>query len=172
MEERESTISIEDTTSPPFQIHYGLPQGSPVSPILFLLAMEEALRLSTGRFGYADEVALFASGSSLVECVRKLREKLDSAITWGQTNGISFELLKTELQYFHRKRGSPLEPTVNIGGTTITPNDHTCWIGIFFDRTLRLQFHTLQACRKSLAITSHLKRLSTRTRGAIHLFLW
>ena len=145
-------------------------KGLPVSPILFLLAMEEALRLSTGRFGYADEIALFASGFSLVKCARKLQEKLDSTIAWGFKNGISFELPKTKLQYFYRKRGSSLETTLNIGETTTTPNYHTCWLGIFFDRTLRFQFHTLQACRKSLAITSHLKRLSTTTRGISPLF--
>ena len=97
MEERESTISIEDTFSPPLQTHCGIPQGSPVSPIIFLLAMEEALRLSTGRFGYADDIALFASAPSLVECARKLQKKLDSTIAWGFINGISFELPKTEL---------------------------------------------------------------------------
>ncbi|VDB91097.1 BgtTE-56094 [Blumeria graminis f. sp. tritici] len=80
MEQRESIITIEDTTSPPFQTHCGLPQGSTVSPILFLLAMEKALRLSTGRFGYADDIVLFASASFLDECARKLQEKLDSTI--------------------------------------------------------------------------------------------
>ena len=63
--------------------------------------MEEALHLSPGRFGYADDIALFASAPSPGECARKLQEKLDSSIAWGLTNGISFELPKTELQYFH-----------------------------------------------------------------------
>ena len=154
MMQRESVISIEDTTSPPFQTHCGLPQGSPVSPILFLLAMEESLRLSTGRFGYADDIAPFASTPSSDECALKLQEKLDSTIAWGLTNGISFELPKTELQYFHRKRGSPLEPTLSIGGTTITPNDHTRWLEIFFDRALRFQLLKYDIFRKAKNVIS------------------
>lgn len=40
MENREGVVALEGTTTPPFAIKCGLPQGSPVSPILFLLAIE------------------------------------------------------------------------------------------------------------------------------------
>lgn len=72
MEERESIICIEDTSSSTFQAQCGLLQGSPVSPILFLRAMEDGLRLSIGRFGYVDDVAIFALAPSLPECAHRL----------------------------------------------------------------------------------------------------
>ncbi|POS88416.1 hypothetical protein EPUL_000163 [Erysiphe pulchra] len=40
---------------------YGLPQESPVSPILFLLYVEPLLRLSQKCFGYADDAAIITS---------------------------------------------------------------------------------------------------------------
>ncbi|KAI0991576.1 hypothetical protein K3495_g16611, partial [Podosphaera aphanis] len=125
MEQRQATISLEGTTSPSFQILWGLPQGSPVSTILFLLAIEEALRLSPGRLGYADDINIFASAPCLADCARRLQTKLDETFTWGRNNGIVFEIRKTELQYFHRKRRSPTEPSLYAEGNEIRPNDFT-----------------------------------------------
>lgn len=80
--------------------------------------MEEAQRLSTGRFGYADNIAILAFKPFLVLCEHKFQEKLDSTISWVLSNGIFYQLQKTELQYFHRKRGSPLEPAHKSEGRT------------------------------------------------------
>lgn len=78
---------------------------------------------------------------------------------------------KTELQYFHRKRRSPTEPSLFAEGNEIRPNESTRWLGVFFDRSLRFRHHIKKACERSVAITSHLKRLQSTTRGISPLLL-
>ncbi|KAI0997005.1 hypothetical protein K3495_g11178 [Podosphaera aphanis] len=171
LEQREASISIDGSKPTPFLISRGLPQGSPVSPILFLLVTEGVLRLSLGRLGYADDINLLASAPSLACCANLLQTQLDRTFEWGRENGITFGISKTELQYFHRKRGSPVEPSLFADGVEIRPNDVTRWLGVFFDRGLRFQNHIKKACERSLAITRHLKRISLTTRGIRPLLL-
>ncbi|KAI1005470.1 hypothetical protein K3495_g2746 [Podosphaera aphanis] len=165
MEQREASISIDGSKSTPFQISCALPQGSPVSPILFLLVTESVLRLSPGRLGYADDINLLASAPSLASCANLLQTQLDRTFEWGWENSLTFEIFKTELQYFHRKRGSPMESSLFADGVEIRPNDVTHWLGVFFDRGLKFQNHIKKACERSLAIIRNLKRISLTTRG-------
>ncbi|POS83027.1 hypothetical protein EPUL_003304 [Erysiphe pulchra] len=58
MSDRSAHICLDQSKTESLPILCGLPQGSPVSPILFLLYVEPLLRLSRGRFGYADDAAI------------------------------------------------------------------------------------------------------------------
>lgn len=84
MSERSAQIHLDQTKTEPLPILCGLPQGSPISPILFLLYVEPLLRLSRGRFGYADDTAIFATGRTLIEFHSKLQFQLDRTLAWGK----------------------------------------------------------------------------------------
>lgn len=60
-DERVARIHLDEEVSQTYEILSGLPKGSPVSPILFLLYIEPLLHLSRGRFGYADDICLFVT---------------------------------------------------------------------------------------------------------------
>ncbi|OJD23222.1 DNA replication complex GINS protein psf3, partial [Blastomyces percursus] len=130
--QRSARISLDNIQSDTFPILCGLPQGSPVSPILFLLYLEPLLRLSEGHFEYADGIAILNSGRDLAEVGDKLQNTLKSTLDWGIDNG----------------------------DRTIAPNDTTRWLRIFFDRKLQFREHIRRAYIKSRIITQHLKSLN------------
>lgn len=115
---RTAKIRLDGTISEQFQIVSGLPQGSPTSPILFLLYMQPVLGLSKSRFGYADDILTLETARSLEECGKKLQNSLNETLQWGYDNGIHFENTKTELQYFHNKRNYT-EPPLQMESTII-----------------------------------------------------
>ena len=82
----------------------GLPQGSPASPVLYLLYTEPIHQLGPGRFGYADDCGLLTIGRTLDETAEKAQEGINAALAWGRENGVKFSPEKTEVQHFYRKR--------------------------------------------------------------------
>ncbi|CZR45580.1 uncharacterized protein FPRO_14849 [Fusarium proliferatum ET1] len=69
MSGRSARVRYQDTVTPSSPLQCGLPQGSPVSPILFLLYTEPIYRLGNprGRFGYADDTAILSIADTLDE---------------------------------------------------------------------------------------------------------
>ena len=108
---------------------------------------------------------MFSTAPSLPECAARLQEKLDNVLAWGSLNGIELEISKTELQYFHRKKGKPFEPNLRADSVEIRPNDQTRWLGVHFDRCLKFRHHIKQACGRATAVTAHIKSLCNTTRG-------
>lgn len=162
---RKANIRLDGQLSQTLDLKCGLPQGSPVSPILFLLYVEPLIKLTKKRFGYADDVALLETGKSLEDVRGRLQKSLDMSLQWGLDNGITFEPSKTELQYFHRKRKYE-EPSISMGEHSITPNDSTKWLGITFDRKLQFTEHLRKARIRARQVTDHLRRLCGTSFGA------
>jgi len=169
---RTASITLDGETSQPFDLLCGLPQGSPVSPILFLLYVEPILKLPLlrsarrGRFGYADDACFLAEGRTLSGCRLALQAILDQVREWGESNGILFAEEKTELQYFTPGTRSPLEEPIQAGGYQVTPNKTTRWLGVHFDRRLTFKAHVELACARANKISSHVKHLCGTTYGA------
>ncbi|KJZ72311.1 hypothetical protein HIM_08237 [Hirsutella minnesotensis 3608] len=84
MSGRSARVRYQDITTPTMPLQCGLPQGSPVSPILFLLYTEPIYRLGNpeGRFGNADDTAILCTGQSLDETARKASDYIQELVDW------------------------------------------------------------------------------------------
>lgn len=121
------TVTIRTTDGeilPPTHLSCGTPQGSPISPIIFMLYQFPLLRLGkeSRRFGYADDVAILAAGTTPTSTVQRLQKEIDLSLSWGAANMISFDPAKAELIFFYRKKDQELDfPEVLLGETPIAP---------------------------------------------------
>ncbi|RKK31824.1 hypothetical protein BFJ69_g18783, partial [Fusarium oxysporum] len=106
MSGRSARVRYQDTLTPSSPLQCGLPQGSPVSPILFLLYTEPIYRLGNpqGRFGYADDTAILSVGDTVDETAAMASRAIDEMVRWGAANGVSFDSRKTEVMHFSRSK--------------------------------------------------------------------
>ncbi|CCU82499.1 endonuclease/reverse transcriptase [Blumeria hordei DH14] len=106
-------IRIDGEIGEPRPITCGLPQGSPISLILFMLYVGTLYKLEGSKraFGYADDRTVLMMSPTLKEIVEKIKIAINQALAWGGTERITFDPGKSELQHFTRKqRDKDLSP--------------------------------------------------------------
>lgn len=131
MQDRSARIRYQDITTAPSPLQYGLPQGSPASPVLFPLYTEPIYRLSNsnGRFGYANYTAILYTGSSIEETAAEASKLIQELIAWGAANGIVFNPKKTEVMHFSRS-GTISALPIRHGTIEKRPESALRWLGI------------------------------------------
>lgn len=98
-------LQLRDFTSQAFQIPAGLPQGSPISPFLFMLFIKPPFQIGSlqaqhGRFEYADDICQIVASPSLEANIKALEDIAAELQQWGSQEGLLFDLSETEIQYF------------------------------------------------------------------------
>ncbi|CAD7069086.1 unnamed protein product, partial [Tilletia caries] len=81
----------------------GLPQGSPLSLILFVLFLSplwDAIPAGIRLFGFVDDGALRVQGPTVEQNCRALEQAYEEAVRWAAENGLWFDQVKRELIHF------------------------------------------------------------------------
>ena len=110
---RKQTVSINGVESELRELNHGVPQGSVLGPILFLIYINDLNRCIPN-----SKVYHFAYDTNLLHinsCFKKLQKTLNydfKRLThWLDSNMISLNYTKTEIIYFRKKRSA--NPTTN-----------------------------------------------------------
>ena len=170
---RSAQICLDGETGPPVAIECGLPQGSPVSPILFALYIAPLLWMGKRkrRYGYADDLGLLEISNSLDESARVLSVRLQEALDWGHAEGITFDSEKSELIHFSRRHADKdpsTRPSVTSTAFTVTEDrkkPYLRWLGVLFDRRLTYKWHVKAQAEKGMKVASALRSLANSVRG-------
>lgn len=168
MDGRSARVRYQDTVTPSSPLLCGLPQGSPVSPILFLLYTEPIYRLSNpqGRFGYADDTAILSIGDTVEETSIMASSSIDEMVRWGASNGVSFDPKKTEVMHFSRCK-LRTAPAVRHGDVEKHPEPALRWLGIWLDSRLSFRLHVEKWAAKAKAVAYHLRGLTNTVHGPL-----
>ena len=120
----------------------GIPQGSPISPILFLLYIRDICRtrLDTFTFSYIDDIYIGASASSTKKLKQILEETVRELLWEARESAVKFDVKKTELLYASRKREINAQP-VQVGESLIQLSNCVRWLGFFLDNKLSYKKH-------------------------------
>ncbi|OAQ57276.1 reverse transcriptase [Pochonia chlamydosporia 170] len=139
---RKALVRFQDAKTEPAELPCGLPQGSPISPILYLLATTPIYSLpgATERYGYADDTAMLFTGDSLEETTVKANAAIAAMEAWGQQEAFSFDPDKTEVMHFSRKRNRS-SPAVCHQGQEVKAPKAMRWLGVWLDRRLTFSTH-------------------------------
>ena len=111
LQERKQQVTVLGATSRELPVTPGVPQGSLLGPILFLLFVDDLPNtVKTSRVAcYADDSKIFKSIDSITDC-NALQSDLNDLVSWSESSGLMFNQSKCKYQCITCKK-SPVQPT-------------------------------------------------------------
>ena len=122
LENRQLQLTFNGQIEELSPVKTGVPQGSPVSPILFLiyvsgLAKGTALDSNSTLISYVDDIAIATKSTSWKKNSNTLQKAVHSLTQLGEQQAIQFDLAKTELLHFGKGKGTNSSITLPSGDT-------------------------------------------------------
>ncbi|KAG6997033.1 RNA-directed DNA polymerase from mobile element jockey [Fusarium oxysporum f. sp. conglutinans] len=162
--ERTATIVINGQSSESQPLpQAGLPQGSPLSPILFLFFNADLVQTQIDRNGgaiaFVDDYTAWVSGPTAQSNRRGIQAVIDKALDWERRSGATFEAEKTAIIHFTRYTGRIDSEPFTIKGEKVVPTDQVKILGVVMDSRLHYKQHIARAATKGLEAAMELRRL-------------
>ena len=139
------------------EINAGIPQGSPVSPIFFLIYIRDLFNQIDGfQLSYIDDILITTSSTSIIKNVKILQQEVKKLVSKGKELVIEFDIVKTELIHFIKKKERKEIPLELLSKEKIYHKDTIKWLGVHLDNKLSFREHV--AIRASQAKTAFNRR--------------
>lgn len=138
---RKQYVSLNDTSSDMCQVACGVPQGSILGPLLFILYINDLTNASTflKYVLFADDTNLFASGTDINALCVKINTELDRLKNWFSVNKLSLNLSKTNYMIFSNSKHTNISLSMNA--TEIERVTVTKFLGVLVDEKLNWKQH-------------------------------
>ena len=151
---RSIQVRVGDTLSTPLFIKNGTPQGSIISPLLFLIMINDLPEkiTDTETSLFADDSCFFCSGRKLDVILRRMQDSLNKLEQWCDINGFKISLEKTVAVLFTHRRDD-INSRLKIGEEYVTVENKAKFLGLIFDSKLTWNHHVsyiVIKCKKRL----------------------
>ena len=129
----------------------GVPQGSILGPLLFLLYINDLPSAADLKCAiFADDTNLLTTGSNPQEVIAKLNKELSSISEFFKANKLKLNAKKTKMVCF-RKKSAPaglLQMSVKLDGEELNFEEEAVFLGLTLDSTLNWEKHCAKVANK------------------------
>ena len=155
--DRSQQVVVDGAKSSPAPVISGVPQGSVLGPILFLVFINDMPETIKARCRlFADDSIVYRPVRNTNDC-EGLQEDLNALQRWEKTWGMSFNPSKCNIMHVSRKR-SPLNHIYHLKGEPLGVVEHAGYLGVSIGKDLSWHNHISKVCAKANRTLGFIKR--------------
>lgn len=154
---RTQAVLINGKSSDFISVTSGVPQGSVLGPLLFLIFINDIVVdvFSSIRL-YADDCIIYRAVSSFNDCIT-LQADLDRIANWCSTWGMDLNVNKCHFVRVTKKR-NPITNMYQINDIPINMSLQVKYLGVYFSHDLSWRFHIEYMTAKANRMLGFIKR--------------
>ena len=158
---RKQMVVVNGTSSSDSHVLSGVPQGSILGPLLFLIYIDDLtyLPISNGSHSvlYADDLLLFRPLKGR-EDTQLLQDDISTIDEWVQQNHLTFNSAKCKCMVISRKRRPTYSGVLYLGDTPLEQVECFKYLGVILASDLSFSQHIDSVCSKARKILGLLYR--------------
>ena len=133
-------------------INYGIPQGSVLGPLIYLLYVNDItgcdIRSDLNMF--ADDTAIVAHGKVLADVISQINNDVAKLTDWFNSNNLTVNLDKTRGMYYSKNVHDDCEhPVIRANGVQLEFVKNYSYLGIVLDNKLQFNDHIKNNIKKA-----------------------
>jgi len=164
---RKQFVSINGFDSKIKTITCGVPQGSSLGPLLFLIYINDFRHCLINSYSghFADDTYIMYANKNIKSIETVINYELKLAIKWMNLNKLSLNVDKTNLILFHSKyKKLDLKKfSIKLNGKKLLPVDFVKYLGMYIDKHLSWDYHISQLAKKLSRSNGILSKLRYNT---------
>lgn len=149
---RSQVVTIGDITSSERTLRTGVPQGSVLGPLFFILYVNDLpLAINSAEIlMYADDAALIVTGESMQEIEIKTNDELANISNWFMSNKLTVNVKKTKYMIIHSRHKSINLDSIQIKINNLALESTTSfkYLGVVIDNYLHWQANINSVCSR------------------------
>ena len=153
---RQQFVTINNSNSTQKTITCGVPQGSILGPLFFLLYINNLPNVSEKLFAilFADDTSVFLEGKDLAEITNTLNAEHAKLTVWLSANKLTLNTSKSHFMIFHRAKlkSSDTNIPVILSNTILEQVTFIKFLGVIIDNKLTFERHIVYTKNKILRV--------------------
>jgi len=157
---RKQRVVLSGTSSQWRETNAGVPQGSILGPLLFLVFINDIVSDIQSMINlFADDTSLIKSIITPVECFGVLQHDLEALSKWANQWLVTFNAAKTVFMLFSLKQQTPRYPSLTFDGTVLSMVTEHTHLGITLNSRLTWHSQVNKVTTKAFRVVNMLKRI-------------
>lgn len=160
LENRVQIVKINNTVGPPAHIKYGVPQGSILGPLLFIIFINDIFSLPLRGYLqlYADDASLYYEAEDEATLIDNMQHDIELINQWCIRNCLALNIDKTLVMTFSL-RGQSANIRVACENTYLKQVEHIKFLGLTIDSNLKWTSHIFNVENKLRTMAFAMKKI-------------